>query len=201
MLKLPRDYTGDITREDADKAATAALGGLRDGYGSGPGKDGWDGWAIVMATPDPDLTDDYLIDVSNLYRALADLQGVNEDDVDTGWFGHWTYSRYLSLSVRVVGKSGKRVTPVFVRWLELVNAMRDYLLLDESDYSEREWARNEEWLELAWRQGDLDDIKDKGCEDCISRAFMNAIDYCGDWPKDEYVLEQLAQEGGCSHAH
>lgn len=106
---------------------------------------------------------------SNHYAALERLENVARayrgDDVEMAErverssFGHWTYSRFECLKVRVLDlvyeggyddnegwtEDQYEVTPEFVELLAMREELREYPLLDEDDYMERESALRGEW--------------------------------------------------------
>jgi hypothetical protein len=96
----------------------------------------WKTHTMLFATPDIELTDDYLADWSNYRTILKALKDAYPDDVEDSSFGHWTYSRFCAVKVRVVNKKG-HVTPAFCEAMEIAHDLEhNNHLYDESDYME-----------------------------------------------------------------
>lgn len=100
-----------------------------------------------------------IIDESNYRTILAELQAEfpGVDRVDTGGFGHWTYSHFDTIIVRVLDKRG-RITPEFCRAAEITHALLDYPVFDESDYSSLEmeyWDKSFD-EEFVWLTRDVE---------------------------------------------
>ena len=96
----------------------------------------WNTHTLMFATPDIELTDDYLSDWSNYRTILQALKDAYPDDVEDASFGHWTYSRFCAVKVRVIDAEGY-VTPAFVEALEIAKDLEhNNHLYDESDYME-----------------------------------------------------------------
>ena len=95
---------------------------------------------LMFSTPDPKLTDDYMVDASNHETVGRDLSAEYPRAVDTGaTFGHWTYSRFIAIKVRVIDSKGN-IHPAFVDAYAIALKLRDdYPLWDDEDYSERQW--------------------------------------------------------------
>lgn len=128
----------------------------------------WVTHALMFATPDRALTDDYLIDYSNYRSILRDLTEEFPEDVEDASFGHWTYSRFVCIKVRVLDEDGK-ITGGFAKAFAAGKALEDYFIYDEQDYMEleqevqdeyvREWARDNDvepdLVFEAWWEGDI----------------------------------------------
>ena len=96
----------------------------------------WNTHTMLFATPDIELTDDYLSDWSNYRTILKALKDAYPDDVEDASFGHWTYSRFCAVKVRVVNKKG-HVTPAFCEAVEIAYDLEhNNHLYDEGDYME-----------------------------------------------------------------
>jgi hypothetical protein len=83
---------------------------------------------------------DDILGESNLRRILEDLQAEfpGEDRVSAGGFGHWTYSHFDAVLIRVLDKRG-RITPEFAVAAVIARTLRDeYPVYDEDNYSELE---------------------------------------------------------------
>lgn len=109
---------------------------LRDAVASPTGWDGPEnflgalpepGWGLLLTrTRDADV-----LTQSNWEGALAELGG-ESDDVEVIRIGHWACGWIEFLGVR-------ENTDVYKRAVEIRNALLDYPVLDEEDFSQREW--------------------------------------------------------------
>lgn len=85
---------------------------------------------------------------SNHATARKALEGADADEKD--WreesHNHWAVGHIDGFAVRVRDAQGS-ITPAFRAVAEMVAALEDYPILDESDYSEREYAASLETLE------------------------------------------------------
>ena len=109
---------------------------LRDAVASPTGWDGPEnflgtlpepGWGLLLTrTRDADV-----LTQSNWEGALAELGG-ESDDVEVIRIGHWACGWIEFLGVR-------EGTDVYERAVEIRNALLDYPVLDEEDFSQREW--------------------------------------------------------------
>ena len=108
-----------------------------------------DQWAVIYTHH----RDSGLLDQSNAAVIAIALEPFTEgDDPDVVFesHSHWAVGHIDGFSVRVF-KNGK-VTEAFERYHELAERMDDYPILDESDYSEREYEATLENIEdAAWR--------------------------------------------------
>lgn len=122
------DYVLDQAREALEHPADSAW---RD-------DELWATHTLMFATPDYAITDDDLPGWSNYRSILRDMLKVYPDDVEDASFGHWTFSRFCAIKVRVVDADGY-VTPAFVEALEVATDLRENNhLYDEGDYMELE---------------------------------------------------------------
>lgn len=86
------------------------------------------GWGFLLArTRDADT-----LTTSNWHAALAELGG-ESDDVAITRVGHWGPGWIEFLGVR-------EGTEAYQRAVEIRNALESYPVLDDEDYSEREWG-------------------------------------------------------------
>jgi hypothetical protein len=85
------------------------------------------GWGLLLAR---NRDSDFLTQ-SNWDAALAEL-GSESDDVEIVRIGHWACGWIEFLGVR-------EDTEVYERAVEIRNALEDYPVLDEEDFSQREW--------------------------------------------------------------
>jgi len=104
----------------------------------------WDTHTLMFAAPDIALTDDYLGDYSNYRSALRMLSEAYPEDVEDASFGHWTYSRFVAVKIRV-HRDGV-ITPAFTEAVGLIEALEDYALIDEDDYCELRDEVSEQYL-------------------------------------------------------
>ncbi|AWY07639.1 hypothetical protein SEA_YOSIF_75 [Streptomyces phage Yosif] len=104
---------------------------------------------------------DDILEESNYLSALELLTGAAEDEshVFDGSSGHWLVGSLRQVWVQVYEEDGETFTAAFREAVEIQEALHGYPVLDESDYSEREWKRYEENLSEA-----LDDAQ-RGYED------------------------------------
>lgn len=84
---------------------------------------------------------DDLIAQSNHATILRDLSDAYPHAVEAASIGHWTYSHFDCVKVRVLDRHG-RIHPAFADAVAITLALRDYPLWDEDDYYQRESA---EW--------------------------------------------------------
>ena len=128
----------------------------------------WVTHTLMFATPDRSQTDDYLYDYSNYRVALRELSEEFPSHVEDAGFGHWTYSQFVCVKVRVLDENGQ-ITPAFVKAYDLARQAEEYIMIDEFDYMElegevqdeyvREWA-NDNGVEPdlvfeAWYENDI----------------------------------------------
>ena len=143
-----------------------------------------DNWCIVYSQH----RDSGLIDESNasvIEREMMKFTDGDDADVVSERHDHWLVGWIDGLSIRVF-KHGQ-ITPAFRRYVELQNALEDYPLLDEDDYSTREYdATIENIGDAAWRVKDEYELpEDWQCEvygwlsDNDSGAVENSDDQGG----------------------
>jgi hypothetical protein len=113
-------------------------------------------WAIVYTHN----RDSGLLDQSNaaaIEKALEPFTEADDPDVVSESHRHWAVGWIDGFSIRVF-RDGK-ITEAFQKYHELAQAMADYPILDESDYSERETeATFENLADAAWRLRDEYDL-------------------------------------------
>lgn len=107
-------------------------------------------WSIVYTHN----RDSGLLDQSNaavISKAMAPFADDDDPDVVFESHSHWACGWISGFSIRVFDASGA-ITQAFTQYHELAQAMDDYPILDESDYSERELtATLENIVDAAWR--------------------------------------------------
>jgi hypothetical protein len=131
----------------------------------------------------PDSDD--LIAESNYNVAYEELHNAfpGESRIDSASVGHWTYSSFNCIKVRVINKRN-RITPEFVAFALMVISLRDYPLLDDEDYSNREYE--------LWQNSVTEAISDY--ENDIANEFDNAREFSDS--EREYVIEYLSEHYG-----
>lgn len=109
-----------------------------------------DRWSIIYTHN----RDSSLLDQSNasvISKAMAPFAETDDPDLVFEAHSHWAVGHVDGFSIRVFDANGK-ITEAFRTYHELAQAMDDYPILDESDYSERELeATLENIADAAWR--------------------------------------------------
>ena len=107
-------------------------------------------WAIIYTHN----RDSGLLDQSNakvISKAMAQFTEGDDPDVVNESHSHWAVGHVDGFSIRVFDSNGE-ITDAFRKYHELAEAMDQYPILDESDYSERELEATMENIEdAAWR--------------------------------------------------
>ena len=158
-----------------------------------------DDWAIFYTHN----SDSSLVAESNaavFQRTLQPFLDEDEPDVVSECHRHWACGWVEGYSIRVYDTEGE-VTKAFAAYVELALALQEYPILDESDYSEREFeaslkniedigyfiARDElsaeEWTPQVWNwlwnndQGELENIDGDGARPSESsvRTALEAL--------------------------
>ncbi|MCH7685319.1 MAG: hypothetical protein IH899_01325 [Planctomycetes bacterium] len=148
-------------------------------------------WAIIYTHN----RDSGLLDLSNasvIEKALDPFTEADDDDPDVVLesHNHWAVGHVDGFSIRVV-RDGE-ITNAFRKYHELAEAMDAYPILDEHDYSNREYeATVENIADAAWRLKDDYELPDDWqCEiygwlsDNDSGEIENADDQ-GGYPSEE----------------
>lgn len=98
--------------------------------------------------------DSGLLDQSNAQQIAEALEPFTEgDDPDLVFesHSHWAVGHVDGFSVRVFDQHGE-ITPAFRAYFDLAERLADYPILDESDYSEKEYEATLENIEdAAWK--------------------------------------------------
>ena len=117
-----------------------------------------DQWAILYTHH----RDSGLLDQSNaafIAKAMAPFTEGDDPDVVAEDHHHWAVGSISGYSIRVF-KDGE-ITEAFKTYHELAEAMDQYPILDESDYSNREYeATVENIVDAAWRLKNEFDLPD-----------------------------------------
>lgn len=115
-----------------------------------------DDWAIIYTHH----RDSGLLDLSNaeaIEQALEPFTEGDDPDVVFESHSHWAVGHIDGFSIRVF-RDGQ-ITDAFRRWHELAEAMAAYPVLDEQDYSNREYeATLGNIADAAWRVKDEYDL-------------------------------------------
>lgn len=144
---------GEMPLEDA---AVQAAGNWRDFtcfvWFRRDGIDDPENWAIIYTHH----RDSGLLDLSNssvIEKALEPFTDGDDPDVVFESHNHWAVGHVDGFSIRVF-RDGK-ITDAFRKYHELAESMATYPILDESDYSNREYeATVENIADAAWRLKD-----------------------------------------------
>ena len=108
-----------------------------------------DQWAVVYTHN----RDSGVLDQSNaavIAKAMEPFTEGDGPDVVCESHTHWAVGHVDGFSIRVF-RDGK-ITEAFKKYRELAERMNDYLILNESDYSDREYeATLENIADAAWR--------------------------------------------------
>ena len=181
---------GEMTLEDAAREAAGnwqrfdcfVWDRLRD-------LDDPDDWAIIYTHN----RDSRLLDLSNadaIAEAMEPFTDGDDPDVVMESHSHWAVGHVDGFSVRVF-RDGE-VTDAFKTYHDLAERLADYPILDEEDYSRREYeATLENIADAAWRLKDEYDLPDGWEGDVYSwlwdhrqRAVENRDDQ-GGYPEED----------------
>jgi hypothetical protein len=108
------------------------------------------------------------------------------DDVMEENHSHWACGWVAGFAIRCLDKEG-HATPAFREVVKLSTAIADYPLLDDSDYSQREYDAALESIEQ--EGGRL--VKEGAPEDWAKQVFSYL------WEKDQSSLENHDDRGAC----
>ena len=120
------------------------------------------------------------------------------------WFLKATATGLLGMSTDSAfgcSRSGE-ITPAFQRYHELATAMEEYPILDESDYSEREYEATLENIPIAgWRLQNEYELPDDWVGQVYSwfsdndQSAIENTDDQGGWPTEEQLAEAFTALG------
>src|SRR5262249_8947818 len=141
--------------------------------------------------------DSGLLDQSNaevIAEALKPFADAEDPDVVFESHSHWAVGHVDGFSVRVFHDG--EITLAFRRYHELTTSLDEYSILDEDDYSQREYEATLENIPLAaWRLEDQYDLP----ADWVSQVFdwftendsaaIENSDDQGGWPTEEQLGE------------
>lgn len=145
-----------------------------------------DQWAVIYTQN----RDSGLFDRSNASVIARTLEPFTEgDDADVVFesHSHWAVGHVDGFSIRVFHGNGE-ITEAFSKYHELAERMADYPILDESDYSNREYeATIANIQEAAWRLKNEFDLP----EGWVGQAY--------EWFSDHHPTEidNRDGQGGC----
>jgi hypothetical protein len=146
-------------------------------------------WAIIYTHN----RDSGLLDQSNaavIAKAMQPFTEGNDPDVVLESHSHWAVGHVDGFSIRVYKRG--RITKAFRTYHELAERMADYPVLDESDYSEREYEATYENIDLAaWklkREFNLPSDWQSNVFDWLWQhrdSALESVDDQGGWPGDD----------------
>lgn len=125
-----------------------------------------DQWSVIYTHN----RDSGLLDQSNAHVISQAMESFTEgDDPDVVFesHSHWAVGHIDGFSVKVFDQNGE-ITPAFRAYHELAERLDDYPILDEADYSNREY------------EATLDNIKD------AAWRLKNNFDFPEDWEGEVY---------------
>jgi hypothetical protein len=158
-----------------------------------------DGWCVVYGHH----RDSGLLDQSNaaaIEKALEPFTEGEAPDVLSQRHTHWAVGWMEGYVIRVFDQDGN-VTAAFRRYCELRAKLSDYPILDETDYSQREYDATVENIREAGRRFVADDAPEGWEGEAFSwfwefnqRAVENRDDQ-GGYPSDDAMKECLRALG------
>lgn len=142
-----------------------------------------DKWCIVYTSN----RDSRLLDESNaaaIAKILAPYLEADEPDIVAERHSHWAVGYVDGYAIRVYDASGN-VTPAFRAWCDIVASLDDYPLLDEEDYSRREYEATLENIESELRRVEYE------LPDDASSAIFSWL-----WDNEHREVESRDDQGG-----
>jgi hypothetical protein len=146
---------------------------------------------------------DDILEESNYLSALDIVKGAaeDEDDVIDATCGHWLVGSLRQLFVRVYDDQGE-FTAAWKAIVEIGEGLEAYPIVDESDYSEREWKLYEEnlseALDQAQREYDLDtDEESQAIRDAFYEVQGDRLPWDGadvSWDAVEELYREVRDE-------
>lgn len=164
-----------------------------------PGAGNWHDLESFCWFDRPDDSDDFCIyhlnhrDSGLLVQSNADAirQALEpfENDVRLETFSHWAVGWIDAVAVRVVGHDSKE-TRSYRILCETIDRLSEYPILDESDYSEREYEATLENIEDSFYQvsGEVDREKLPEEWACSASSWF--------WDHDQSAVENTDDQGG-----
>ncbi len=155
-----------------------------------------DQWAVLYTHN----RDSGLLDQSNasvIAEAMQPFSETDNPDVVFESHSHWAVGHVDGISIRVYLPSGE-ITEAFQKYHELAEAMDDYPVLDETDYSNREYeATIANIADAAWRLKNEFDLPDgfehevySWLDDNRSGELENSDDQ-GGYPSEDALKDAL----------
>lgn len=144
-----------------------------------------DQWAIIYSHN----RDSGLLDESNaavIAKTMEQFTEGDDPDVVMESHHHWAVGHVDGFSIRVFDDKGE-ITEAFRKFHELAEQMADYPILDESDYSDREYEATLE---------NIDDAASRLKKECalpngwVSQVYNWLSDHC------EGEIENVDEQGG-----
>ena len=105
---------------------------------------------------------------------------------------HWAVGYLDGFSIRVRRPDGS-ITPAFSQFCSIKDALEGYPILDEADYSEREWRetldnyRSEMWREKDLPEGWESEVYSYFADNCMDEFVENKDDRGGFAPREKIV--------------
>jgi hypothetical protein len=144
-----------------------------------------DNWSIIYTHN----RDSGLLDQSNsavINKAMMPFTEGDDPDVVFESHNHWAVGHVDGFSIRVFTKRGP-ITKAFRTYHELAERMDNYPILDENDYSDREYeATIANFPDAAWRLKDEFDLPD----DWVGEVYSWLSDH------NDRALENRDDQGG-----
>lgn len=140
-------------------------------------------WCIVYTSN----RDSRLVEESNasaIEKMLTPYLEADEPDVIAERHGHWGVGYVDGYAIRVYDASGN-VTPAFRAWCDIVASLEYYPLLDDEDYSRREYDAT-----LANIESELRRVEYELPDDASSAIFSWL------WDNDQREVESCDDQGG-----
>ncbi len=158
-----------------------------------------DKWAIVYTSG----RDSGLLAQSNhdeIAKRLEPFTEGDDPDVVAESHSHWAVGYVDGYSIRVFGKDGS-ITDAFLEYARIQNQRADYPVLNEEDYSQREYDatlenyRSEMWgIEKELPEGWESEVFSWFCDNGHDRFTENRDDQ-GGWAQREKIIEALQGVG------
>lgn len=129
---------------------------------------------------------------AEIAKRLASFMEGDEADVVAETHSHWAVGYLDGFSIRVFKPDGS-ITPAFEELHRIREALDDYPVLNESDYSEREYQatlenyRNEMWGQPDLPEGWEDEVYSWFSDHCQDRYIENRDDQGGYAPREKLV--------------
>lgn len=142
-----------------------------------------DKWCIVYTSS----RDSRLLDESNaaaIEKILAPYLEADDPDIIAERHNHWAVGYVDGYAIRVYDVNGT-ITPAFRAWCDIVASLEDYPLLDEEDYSRREYDAT-----LANIESELRRVEYELPDDASSAIFSWL------WDNEQREVESRDDQGG-----